>query len=99
MDTRIQHLQTPISSPAAPKIHFQKAQNIQLVKKLTCVETLNEACARAQVKKDKKAHMRLMHDCVQEKPCTPMNDAFLVLVIPSPTFGAAFNLILPSNLI
>ena len=34
----IQHLQTSISLPAAPKMHFQKAQTIQLVKKLTCVE-------------------------------------------------------------
>jgi hypothetical protein len=43
----IQHLQTPISSLEAPKKHFQKAQTIQLVKKLTCAETLKEACAHA----------------------------------------------------
>jgi hypothetical protein len=45
MVTGIQHLQTPIISPATPTMHFQKAQTIQLVKKLTCAETLNEACA------------------------------------------------------
>jgi hypothetical protein len=40
MVTGIQHLQTPISSPTTSKIHFQKAQTIQLVKKLTCTEEL-----------------------------------------------------------
>jgi hypothetical protein len=43
--TRTQHLQTPISSPAAPNIHFQGKKSIQLVKKLTCVETLKESHA------------------------------------------------------
>ena len=44
MVTGIQHIQTPISSPATPKMHLQKAQTIQLVNKLTCVETLKEVC-------------------------------------------------------
>jgi hypothetical protein len=39
----IQHLQTPISSPAAPKMHFQEEKTIQLFKKLTCAKTLKEA--------------------------------------------------------
>jgi hypothetical protein len=47
MVTGIQHLQTPIISHAAPKMHFQKAQTIQMVKKLTCAETLKEAHACA----------------------------------------------------
>jgi hypothetical protein len=47
MVTGIQHLQTPISSPAAPKNNFQKAQTIQLVIKLTCAETLQKAHTRA----------------------------------------------------
>jgi hypothetical protein len=93
MVTGIQHLQTPISSPAAPKMHFQKAQTIQLVNKLTCAETLKEACARVQAKNARKVHMRPMHDCVREKMCTPVNNAFMVLVGPSPTSGPAPNLI------
>jgi hypothetical protein len=47
MVTGIQHLQTPISSFIAPKMHFQRAQTIQLVKKLTCTEALHEARAHA----------------------------------------------------
>jgi hypothetical protein len=39
----IHHLQTPISSPATPNMHFQGEKTIQLVKKLTCVEALKEA--------------------------------------------------------
>jgi hypothetical protein len=93
MVTGIQHLQTPISSPAAPKMHFQKAKTIQLVKKLTCAKTLKEARARVQAKEAKRAHMRHMRDCVRENPCTPVNDAFMVLVGPSPTSGPAPNLI------
>jgi hypothetical protein len=50
MVTRIQHLQTPISSLIVTKIFFQRAQTIQLVKKLTCEETLQEAHAHAQVR-------------------------------------------------
>jgi hypothetical protein len=65
MVTRIQHLQTPISSLAALKNHFQKAQTIQLVIKLTCVETLQEARARAHAKKSKRAHIHPMRDCVR----------------------------------
>jgi hypothetical protein len=34
-----------------------------------------------------------MHDCVQENPCTPMNDTFMVLVAPPTTYGPAPNLI------
>jgi hypothetical protein len=47
MVTGIPHLQTPISSPAAPRNHFQEEKTIQLVKKLTCAKTLKEARARA----------------------------------------------------
>jgi hypothetical protein len=46
MVTGIHHLQTPISSPGAPKKHFQEAKTIQLVKKLTCAKTLKEARAQ-----------------------------------------------------
>jgi hypothetical protein len=67
MVTGIQHLQTPISSPATQKMHFQKTQTIQLVKKLTCAETLKEVRTHAQTKKARKVHMRLMRDCVREK--------------------------------
>jgi hypothetical protein len=93
MVTGIQHLQTPISSPAATKMHFQKAQTIQLVNKLKCTETLKEAHTRVQTKNAKKAHMRPMRDCVRENPRTPVNDTFMVLVIPSPTSRLAPNLI------
>jgi hypothetical protein len=89
MVTGIQHLQTPISSPIASKMHFQKAQTIQLVKKLTCAEELQEARAHAQVKNIRKVHMRPMRDCVRKNPCTPENDAFMVLVGPSPTSGSS----------
>jgi hypothetical protein len=43
MVIRIQHLQTPISSPTTQKMHFQEANTIQLVKKLTCAKTLKES--------------------------------------------------------
>jgi hypothetical protein len=89
MVTGIQHLQTPICSFIAPKMPFQRAQSIQLVIKLTCAETIQEACAHVQAKKSKKEHMCPMHDCVHKKPHTPENDAFMVLFGPSPTSGSA----------
>jgi hypothetical protein len=93
MVTGIQHLQTPISSLEAPKMHFQKAQTIQLVKKLKCAETLKEVRAHAQAKEACRVHMHHMHDCVQEKLRITMNDTFMVLVGPSPTSGPTSNLI------
>jgi hypothetical protein len=92
MVTGIQHLQTPISSPATPKMHFQGEKTIQLVKKLTCTETLKEA-RMCVGQRSPRVHMHHMHDCVQENLCTPVNDTFMVLVIPSPTSGPAPNLI------
>ena len=65
MVTGIHHLQTPISSPASPKKHFQKEQTIQLVIKLTCAETLQEEHTRVWAKKSKRVNMWLMCDCVR----------------------------------
>jgi hypothetical protein len=88
MVTGIQHLQTPISSIISPKMHFQRAQTIQLVKKLTCAKALQEVRAHAQVRNVRKAHMHLTRDCVRKNPRTPENIAFMVLVGPSPTSGS-----------
>jgi hypothetical protein len=82
MLTGIQHLQKPISSPTTSKIHFKKAQTIQLVKKLTCAEELQEARAHAQVRNIKKAHMRSMHNCVCKNMRTFENNTFMVLFCP-----------------
>jgi ribosome assembly protein YihI (activator of Der GTPase) len=56
MVTGIQHLQTPTSSPKPSKMNFQKAQTIQLVKKLTCAEEQQEARTCAGQKHQKGAH-------------------------------------------
>ena len=37
--------------------------------------------------------MRHMRDCVQENTRTPLNDTFMVLFAPPPTFGPTHNLI------
>jgi hypothetical protein len=44
-------------------------------------------------KKPVECTMCHMRDCVRENPCTPVNDAFMVLVGPSTTYGPAPNLI------
>jgi hypothetical protein len=56
MVTEIQHLQTPISSSMVQKMHFQRAQTIQLVIKSACAQNAKEACARAPVENRKSAH-------------------------------------------
>jgi hypothetical protein len=43
MVTEIQHLQTPISSSATPKMHFQEEKTIQLDQKLKCPNSPKEA--------------------------------------------------------
>lgn len=63
-------------------------KTIQLVIKLTCAQNPKEARAHAQIKNERKVHMRQMHDCVRKKPCTPENGEFMVLVGPSPTSGS-----------
>jgi hypothetical protein len=73
----IQHLQTPISSFMVQKIHFQRAQTIQLVIKLTCAQNTKEAHACVPIENAKKAHMRPMHDCVRKNTHTPKNNAFI----------------------
>ena len=60
----------PISSPTASKMHFQKAQTIQLVIKLACAHNAKEARVRAPVENPGKAHMRPMHDYGHKKPRT-----------------------------
>jgi hypothetical protein len=44
--------------------------------------------ARAPVENVEKAHMRLMH-VYAKSPCTPKNDAFMILVGLPPTSGSA----------
>jgi hypothetical protein len=102
MLTRIQHLQTPISSLTASKMHIQEAKTIQLGQKIEvpkftkgithtcprCATLYRKTCAHARdalLYIGKPAHMR---DCLQEKSRTSMNDAFMVLVAPPPTFGS-----------
>ena len=89
MVTGIQHLQTPMISPTTSKMYFQKAQTIQLVKKLTCAKKLQEARAHAQVRNIKKVHMCPMRNCVCKNPCTPKNDAFMILVGLPPTSSSS----------
>jgi hypothetical protein len=71
MVTGIQHLQTPISSSMAQKMHFQRAQNYTTVIKSACTQNAKEARAHAPVKNSGKAHMHPMHDCGCKKPRTP----------------------------
>jgi hypothetical protein len=73
-----------------PKMHFQKAQTIQLVIKLACAQNIKEACACAPIENAGKAHMRPMRDCVRKNPCTPQNGATLA----DPTELASVSLLL-----
>jgi hypothetical protein len=41
----------------------------------------------------KPTHMLEMHNCLQAKLCTSINDAFMVIVSPSATYGPTPNLI------
>jgi hypothetical protein len=62
----IQHLQTPISSPATSNMHFQGEKTIQQVKKLTCAETLKEE--RTHGAQAKEAHR--VHNAPYARLCT-----------------------------
>jgi hypothetical protein len=73
-----------------PKIHFQRAQTIQMVIKLACDQNIKEACARAPIENAGKAHIRSMLDCVRKKTCTPHNNATLA----DPTEIASVSLLL-----
>jgi hypothetical protein len=92
MVTKIQHIQT-ISSFIAQKIHFQRAQTIQLVIKSACAQNIKEVCTCAPIENAEKAHMHLMHECVRKKSHTPQNDTFMILVGLPPTSGSAPKLI------
>jgi hypothetical protein len=89
MVTKIQHLQTPISSFMAQKMHFQRAQTIQLVIKPACTQNIKEVRACAPVKNTGKVHMHLMRDRGRKKPHTHQNDALMILVGLPPTSGSS----------
>ena len=57
MVTEIQHRQTPISSSMVQKLHFQRAQTIQLVIKLACAQNAKDVHAHAPVENIGKAHV------------------------------------------
>jgi hypothetical protein len=67
----------------------KRSKTIQPVIKSACAKDIQGAHARAPIENAEKAHMRSMRDCGRKKPCTPHNDAFMMLVGLPPTSGSS----------
>jgi hypothetical protein len=65
MVTRIQHLQTPIISFMAQKMHFQREKTIQMVIKSACAQKIKEVHARALDENAGKVHVADARLCMQ----------------------------------